>query len=316
MKVTTMRITRRAWGRILAGAALGGGCGLGDPGPLTWQAETVSGAGQERRYRANAQVLLFGLPLVHWPNVGGGSAAWREPSGSGGRLRHLEFTGFSNPERAGGLNRLGFLRELSREAGATNESIYFGLMTASPEETAEEARKALHPTGKTATYTAIEGHLTDGAVETAVAYFTAPAQWSMGNQNELMDRARAALAGAARRPPEGDTRGPAMRPFLHALAGALGKASPTETRFSYAGRPYRLWLEKAADAKATALYQKRGLLAAGGTVVRASGRVRREAGGKESNFRVWVEEGAAKPIPLRIEYQAKSYLRLVFETEG
>jgi hypothetical protein len=51
-------------------------------------------------------------------------------------------------------------------------------------------------------------------------------------------------------------------------------------------------------------------------VVRASGKVQREAGGKETQFRIWVEEGNRRPIPLRIEYQAKSYLRLTFEAES
>jgi len=50
-------------------------------------------------------------------------------------------------------------------------------------------------------------------------------------------------------------------------------------------------------------------------VIRAEGKLRRDAGGKEIAFQLWVEEGAGRPLPLRIEYQAKSYLRLVFEAE-
>ena len=50
-------------------------------------------------------------------------------------------------------------------------------------------------------------------------------------------------------------------------------------------------------------------------MVRASGTVQREAGGKDSRFGIWVEEGNRRPIPLRIDYQAKSYLRLAFEAE-
>ena len=49
-------------------------------------------------------------------------------------------------------------------------------------------------------------------------------------------------------------------------------------------------------------------------VVRVTGRLRREAGGKETEFRLWIPSGAERPLPLRIEYQAKSYLRLVFES--
>jgi hypothetical protein len=196
------------------------------------------------------------------------------------------------------------------------ESLYFGLMTASPEETAEEARKALHSTAKEATYTAIDGRVASGAVETVVAHFTAPAHWSMGNRNDLIERARTALATAAPRPPEGEVRGATIRPFLETLCDALRQPAPAEDRFVYGGRFYRLWLQKSADLRTTARFRERGLVSAGSNVVRAACKLRREKGGKQSNFQLWVEEGAPQPLPLRIEYQAKSYLRLIFEAEA
>jgi len=48
-------------------------------------------------------------------------------------------------------------------------------------------------------------------------------------------------------------------------------------------------------------------------VARLAGKVRRESGGKETDFRLWIEEGAEQPLPLRIDFQPKSYLRLVME---
>ena len=198
MTVVRRAPTRRTWARILLTGALGGlfrPKGTAEPGasgPLTWAAEAATSYGRDRQYRANAYILVLSLPLVRWPNVGGGSALWHETDApAGGTLRLLEFTGFSRPERAAGLNRLGFIRELSRvrESGAV-ESLYFGLMTASPEETAEQARQALHPAGKEAAYTAIDGHLARGTVETVVAHFTAPTRWSMANRDELVARAR------------------------------------------------------------------------------------------------------------------------------
>ncbi|MBZ5578488.1 MAG: hypothetical protein LAP40_18145 [Acidobacteriia bacterium] len=311
-------LTRRASLRILWGAVLGGAiravaADTNSPGLLIWAAEPAADTGQQRRYRADAQVLLLSVPLVRWPNVGGGSAEWREaPS-----LRFLEFMGFSNPKRAAGLNRLGFLREMSRTApDGASESLYFGLMTASPEETADDARKALHPTAADAAYTAIDGHMKEGAVETVAAHFSAPARWSVENRSDLIERARMALSTASPRPFEGDARGPALRPFLETLAEALRQPAPTAARFAYAGRPYRLWLQKSADAKAADRFRQRGLIAAGAKVVAVTGKVRREAAGKESDFRLWVEDGAPRPLPLRIEYRARSYLRLIFEAEG
>lgn len=317
-------ITRRLCSRVLAAAALTGfwrdeAAAAAGSERLNWSAEPGGGEiKRERRYQADAQILVLSLPLVHWPKVGGGSAAWREggsPDGNGVRL--LEFTGFSNPERAAGLNRLGFIRELSREpAGGPGESLYFGLMTASPEETAVEASKALHSKAKEAAYTAINGRLAKGVVETVVAHFSVPARWSFANREELIQRAKAALMTAAPKPPDFPVNGQTFRPFLHTLAAGLRQLSPAESRFSYAGRLYRLSLEKAVDAKATSDFRKRGLIGGTASVVRVTGKVQRETGGKESRFRLWVEDGAAQPLPLRIEYQARSFLRLVFEAQA
>lgn len=321
MSIVDSLLTRRHCGRALAAAVLGsilrptGAADAAGLHPLSWAAEPGADGGQERRYRATAQILVLSLPLVRWPNVGGGSVVWRENDlpGDGG-LRLLEFTGFSRPERAAGLNRLGFIREISRLPAG--DSLYFGLMTASPEETAEEARKALHPKTKEAAYTAIDGRLAGGSVETVVAHFTAPANWSVANRNDLVRLAHTALAMTPPRPLEGEGRATPVRSFLGTLADSLRQSAPAEARFAYAGRFYRLNLEKSPDAKATAYYRQRGLVSATGQVLRVSGKLRRESGGKESDFRLWVEEGTSRPLPLRIEYQAKSYLRLIFETEA
>ena len=319
-----MLLTRRRWNQVLAGAALGGffqsgsAADLPSVNRLSWDAAPGADTGRERRYRATAQILLLSLPLVRWSNVGGGSAVWREAGPSDkGVLRFLEFAGFSRPEHAAGLNRLGFIREMSRVTpGGAAESLYFGLMTASPEETAEEARKALHPKSKEAAYTAIDSRLDGAGVETVVAHFMAPSQWSIGNRDDLIRLARTALAMTPSRPVEGQTGAQPIRPFLETLADALRQPARAEARFAYAGRFYRLSLEKSPDAKAAVSFQRRGLIAAGQPVVRATGKLRRESGGKEAEFRLWVEKGAAQPLPLRIEYQAKSYLRLIFEAES
>lgn len=323
MRQANLLFTRRAWGRMLAAAAgtkFAGEVLAADAagGALSWAQEPPAESGRERRYGATAQILVLSIPLVRWPNVGGGSAVWRETELAQKRcVRLLEFTGFSRPERAAGLNRLGFIREISRIAeGGAAESLYFGLMTASPEETAEEARKALHSKAKQAAYTAIDGHIADGIVKTVVAHFEAPSQWSVNNREDLIQLARKALASAPARPTEGDSGGAQVRPFLETLADALRPNGPAEARFAYAGRFYRLRIEKERDAKATANFRQRRLVGASAQVVRATGKLRRESGGKESDFRLWVEEGAARPLPLRIEYQARAFLRLIFEAEG
>jgi hypothetical protein len=264
-----------------------------------------------RRYRADAQVLVLGVPLLRREGVGGGSVMWREFD-AGGPTRLLEFNGFSTPERAAGLNRLGFIREMTRTSEGGAESIYFGLMTASPEESAAEARKALHSGVKEQVYTVIDGRIAAGETETATAHFTAPGSLSGERRAELVERAHRALASAARVAAAGVTR-ESPHSFLQALAGLLMRPDAQEGRYIYAGRPYRLHLARTQDSKATAYFRERRLIAASAEIIRVTGKLRREAGGKETEFRLWVPGGSERPLPLRIEYQAKSYLRLIFE---
>jgi len=318
-QLTTRRSCIRALAFGCSGATLAfssrilRAAGLPHAGHLNWDTPLGTDASSQRRYRADAQVTLLGLPLLHRTGVGGGNAVWRESAAEGGLLRFLEFTGFSLPERAAGLNRMGFIRELSRFTDKSPiESIYFGLMTSSPEESAEEARRALVSHSAEVAYTAIEGHIAADAVETAGAHFMAPARWSVENRGELVDRARSALAEASTAAPQRDARGIGSPPFLECLAEVLRDSSLEETRYTYSSRVYRMAVSRALDPKVTAYFRTHGLIGEDRPVVRITGRIRHETGGKETNFRLWFEPGEM-PLPLRIEYQAKSYLRLVFE---
>jgi hypothetical protein len=266
----------------------------------------------ERTYRADAQILLLGITILRREGVGGGSVLWREAD-SGGADRLLEFTGYSTPERAAGLNRFGFIREQARPAeNGCRECVYFGLMTASPEESAEEARKALHSSAKEQTYTAIDGKIRAGATETATAHFTAPATLSGEHRTELVDRARRALAAGGKTTASPVTAGESQS-FLQALADLLLRPDGVRTGYSYAGRTYELRLARSIDRKATTYYREKSLIAAPTDVLRVAGKIRRVIGGKEIDFRLWIPASTDRPLPLRIEYQPKSYLRLVFE---
>jgi hypothetical protein len=286
--------------------------------PLTWGAQPDPSTGLERRYRADAQVVLLSIPLLRRQGVGDGSAIWRESTAEdGARVRLLEFSGRSEPGRAAGLNRFGFIQELSRTADREiAESLYFGLMTSSPEESAADAKKALHSTSKDAWYSAVEGHIAAGFIETTGARFVAPARTSLAERNELIGRARQALSGAPKRTAEWHSAEGAPRPFLHALAGLLNRPGSSETQCAYNGRLYHLRVERSPDPKAASSFREQRLIPPTAAVTRISGTLRREEGGTPSEFRLWIEEGTPRPLPLRIEYQPRSYLRLTFEAQG
>jgi hypothetical protein len=245
--------------------------------------------------------------------VGGGNAAWREfDGGHAGRL--LEFSGYSIPERAAGVNRLGLFREMARDLPTgTTESLYFGVMSSSPEENAAEARKALQSTSQEQMYTAIDGRIAGGKAEASTAQFTAPSDTVGEKHGELEDRARQALASAQRSvsavvPQEGS------HSFLQAMAELLMRPDATHSTYVYAGRRYRIFVKRALDSKASAYFRERRLVPPSASVTRVSGKIRRDSDGNETEFHLWVRTGEQRPLPLRIEYQAKSYLRLVFET--
>ena len=316
-------ITRRDCARLLA-AAMFARCG-GASERLEWSAvpptgpnltgPSPTGLNLERLYRADAQVLLLGIPVLRREGVGGGSVRWCEFE-TGGTVRLLEFSGYSLPEHAAGLNRVGFIREMSRSPGAESaECLYFGLMTASPEESPEEARKALHTAAREQLYTAIEGRVSKAGAETEIVHFLAPATITGGHSAELVTHAREALQLGARTATQ-DATGAGLQPFLQTLAELLPHPDGRAGRYTYAGHSYRLQLTRAKDAKATEYFRTRKLIRDAVTVVRVSGRLRRESGGKETEFRLWLPDVGEKPMPLRIEYQAKSYLRLIFEVAG
>jgi hypothetical protein len=314
LKQAARLLSRRAFARMLGGGALIGALKANQvpSGQLTWNADQAPSLSLERYYRADAHVIIFGVPVLHRNNVGGGSVLWREFDADG-PARLLEFSGYSSPERAAGLNRIGFIREMARVDG--EETIYFGLMTASPEDTADSARKALHSTAQEQAYTAIEGRISGSGTVTAVARFTAPTAISGAKAEGLVEKARRALAAAH------SIHAPQASPedshsFLQALAELLSRSDRERSHFLYSGRRYQLRLTRFQDAKATTYFRRRGLIDESCGVFRFSGRVRNESAGSETEFRLWISSDGAKPLPLRIEYQAKPYLRLTFEAEG
>ena len=273
--------------------------------PFRWDDVADKVERSERQYRVDAQILLLGATIFRRNGVGGGNAAW---SDAPEMRRKLEFTGYSNPDRAAGLNRFGFIQEVSNKR---TEFAYFGLMTSSPEESMDSARKALNPASGEVAFTVIEGGAHGGSVEAQITQFQAPASAMVHNREELIRTARKALGAAVKKPLEFDPRTTAAQPFLHALFDAY-RLGANSTTYIYGSRLYSLTLQRASDESASAAFRKAKLLPPGGSAVKVIGKIRPPAG-KEIEFHIWLEAGASRPIPLRIDYRPKSYLRLVFE---
>lgn len=265
------------------------------PSPLTAAPGGKSRIRTAAHYRVDATILLLGIPVFSRSGVGGGYAVVEEFDS----VRSLQFAAGSDPARARGLNRLGFIHELR----ATEGSRYFGFMTASGEESFAEARRALEePGGAETGYIAISGEISGGAARSRVCRFLFPARLGWADWDRLLPAAGAAFDESAAETPESARACPERvgDSFLAALHRVL-ETGPgrSEVPFVYGARDLVLRAVVAADAK-------RGLLRLDGKTL---------AGARTlSNFRLWYD--SASRIPRRIELQPRSFLRLTLHAEA
>jgi len=267
-------------------------------------ARAQSPRAESRTYRADAVILFLGLTIYRRAGVGGAQASLVE-EGEGASLRRtLFFAGGSDPKRARGLNRLGWIREVvvGPEA-APSEATYFGVLSSSPEESLEHARKVVEaaPPGR-ATFSAVSGQNTPGHSHSAITHFedAAGAIWS---DRALIDHAHAAFQNKIDWRDTAWPKSPNQAPptFLSQLATLLKQRSRRATgRYVYNEQEFLLELDASAAPDRDRLRPVRG-------------RTRNLRTGKENLFRVWLEDTPGAIVPVRIEYQARSFLRLTFE---
>lgn len=282
---------------ILTGARRGKGQRRGTP------AATPSRL-QVRHYRADATILLFGVPIYRRAGVGGGQASIEEDGAPESPRRIFFFAAGSDPRHTRGLNRLGWIREVVEGlGGAPREADYFGVMTTSPEESLAHGRKAVSgPQSAENLYGAVSGHNTAGHSRSAVAYFKfSSTSWS---DERLIREAHARLGEEV--PwretswPDSPDRAPAT--FLFELAGLLQQRTRhANGRYVYNEQAYTLELESAGRGPTS------------DHLVEVRGTVRNQRSRRQTSFVLWVEDAGSSVVPVRIQFQPRSYLRLTLE---
>jgi len=281
-------------------------------------------AGQSTRkisltYRADAVIVLLSVPVYRRPGVGSGFASLSEAAQDGERCYSLRFAGASRPERAAGLDRVGAIREVAVEKGAVlSEAAYFGVLTSSPEETLEEGQRSLAKSAnKWNEYTAIEGQSQSGLTRSAVAHFQLPAAGAPNLRVIAEARANFQTTRPAWREHQWPSRKAEAPPtFLYALMRAIRSQERTsEQWYVYSDRSYRLRLEKEPDRQQGKRFAELGLASRPDRVLEVRGRTREERSGRQTTFRLWIEDSPESSLPLRIEFQPRSYLRLSFEVD-
>jgi hypothetical protein len=256
-----------------------------------------------RIYRADAVILLLGITIYRRAGVGGGQASLEE-TGEGASLRRtLFFAAGSDPKHAVGLRRMGWIREIVLgPAAGTAEAAYFGVMTSSPEESLEHARKSVdeRPTAKS-TFSAVSGRNTPGHSRSAVTHFeySANALWS---DHALIDHAQSTFQANVDWRETSWPNSPNQTPptFLLLVATLFKQRTRRATgRYVYNEQEYLLELEMQPAGRDRLLPFK--------------GKIRNLRTGKETLFRVWLENDSDSIVPVRIEFQARSFLRLTFD---
>lgn len=274
------------------------------PGP----GESATGASprtRSRTYRCDAVILFLGISIFRRAGVGGGQASL-EQTGEGASLRRtLFFAGGSDPKRAHGLSRLGWIREVVLGPDSSpSEAAYFGVLTSSPEESLEHARKsvAAPPSGRSI-FSAVNGRNTAGHSRSAVTHFeySAGAIWS---DRGLIEQAQSTFHADVNWRENSWPNLPNQTPptFLFQLATLLKQRTRRAVgRYVYDEQEYVLELE----APQTGADRER--------LLPVRGKIRNLRTGRETLFRLWLESGSDSIVPVRIEFQARSFLRLTFE---
>ncbi len=270
-----------------------------------------------RRYSVNATITLFSVPLFSKGEVGGGYAIAEESDTLSGRVLSIQFGAGSCPERARGLNRLGYIHEAITEerVGVPSEFAWLAFMTTSKENNLDQAKKALEASGAAIPYTASQGHGSRGAFTSRVERLEFPSRYTWRDIAWIEEKARAAMAEGAGEAETGVPDRPAT--FLYLLRRALADSERrTTSRVIFNGRLFQMDTNKERDESATAHFAGLKKIGPSGYVMRLDAVLTEKSNGFRTPFKVWYEPDSANSLPLRFEYQAKSFLRLTFEVGG
>lgn len=249
-----------------------------------------------KRYRADAVILLLGVPIFKRSSVGSGQVSVEEAGEGANATRTLFFAAGSDPKRAHGLARLGWMRETVHAADVE----YFGVMTSSPEESLDSARKSVDATpGAHSLFAAVTGRHADGRSRSALAQFefAADAAWS---DRGLIDKSLSVFTPASVWRENSWPKWPGQPPptFLFQLEALLKQRAKRTGNYIYNEQEYLL--ELAAPQASERL-------------LAVKGSIRNQRTGNRTSFRVWLENTPGSVVPVRIEFQPRSFLRLSFE---
>jgi hypothetical protein len=240
------------------------------------------------------------MTILRRKNVGGGTLHFEEAQTDNLRRLNIIFKAGSLRDRAGGLNRLGYIQEICLEDKAVlREAAYFGIMTSSPEESFADAKGAIDKQSKDGLrYTAIDGVNVTGRSRSASHQWIFPPEFDWSRCDALVSTALDRTRSADKKWRDVDVEhGTTPETFFYAALRALrADARQFESRYMFGPERFQLRTEKDSESNGS---------------TRLKGQIVNEMTGKKTNFTAWFQPKAT--LPSRIEFQPRSYLRLSFE---
>jgi hypothetical protein len=284
---------------------------------LAGQSEIPDSRHYFRRYQATAYISFLSVTIFSRSNVGFGYAKAEEEVFPQSRNISLQFLSGSIPERAHGLNRFGLIQENIRERDRNcAEADYFGLITASGEESLSQAKAALEAKSQMTPFVAAQAKIDAQTARYSIRHLALSSAYRGANAEQLLGQVHASFD----RPEEGQQEhtqslnGNAMGTFLYSVREAmLASADKLQTRFIYNGKTFQMQVEKREDDKVGQELRAAGLVAEASSATMLTGVIRNEKTNEITNFRLWFDKSSSDLLPLRFEFKPKSYLRLVFQ---
>ncbi len=276
---------------------------------------------RSQRYRADAVITLFSFPIYSRKGVGSGYAIEERWKRDDIRFQSLQFAAGSLPARAVGLNRLGFIQELTQsDPGRAPETSYFGFMTESKEESLDEARKAAKEKDSGGRYKALVGLLRPGESRSRVFNINAASAEGWADWDRLLPSVRQTVQKERQTPKTPESIQSAVPAstgsFLAAVVNEMtAKPGASDGYFVYGKGRHRLRVERTADPKMGKTLAEKSIASSADRVFRLDGTITDGGNGKKSKFRIWYEPGEESVLPLRFELQPRSFLHLVFESD-
>jgi hypothetical protein len=239
----------------------------------------------------DATVLLLSIPMLGRSSAGEAFTVIERWTGPGGRqAKVLRFGAGSIPDRARGLNRYGYMEEaVVYEGQEPKQAAWFGVITTTTEESLASAKMAVQQGSVDTRYTTTQGiaqpHQSKG--ERLGVRLSGKHCWTEWDNVRSQILSNWTANPQKRERIDGSHSSGKAQLFLSSISAAL-EGQPGTSFFWHNSEPYRLISQNKENS--------------------LCGRIESLQGNNRSDFRLLMQPG--NPLPAKIEYQAKSFLRL------